>query len=61
MQTFSAEEFNKQPAKVYRAADLEGEVKINNSRYADKMFVLIARQRASDIEVTTEMIETATT
>ena len=47
MQTFTADEFRKQPAKVYRAADKDGEVKINHDRYNDLVFVLSTKARNS--------------
>ena len=47
MATFTAEQFNKNPAKVYRCADKNGEVKINHDRYDDKVFILVSRDRQS--------------
>lgn len=45
MKTFSAKNFSNKPEPVYRAADREGEVKINHDRYKDKIFILTARER----------------
>ena len=45
MKTFKAEEFNKSPQRVYRAADIDGSVRINHERYPDVIFVLEARNR----------------
>lgn len=43
--TFTAKEMHNAPRKVYREADVNGSVKINNANYPDKMFVLTARKR----------------
>lgn len=43
--TFSAEELSRNPAQVFREADLNGEVKINHGQYKDKIFTLSARER----------------
>jgi len=45
MKTVNAEEFNKNPLKIYREADLNNEVRINHLHYPDKIFVLSARKR----------------
>lgn len=45
MDVFSAEQFNKHPRQVYRAADLNGEVRIDHDRYPDRVFVLTSRER----------------
>lgn len=45
MKTFTANEFNKKPGPVYRAADRDGSVRINNQQYSDKIFILEARER----------------
>ena len=45
MKTFTAMEFDRTPAKVFRAADLDGEVRINHDRYHDKIFILKAVER----------------
>ena len=37
---FTAEEFNKQPAPVYRAADKDGSVEISHTHYPDSVFVM---------------------
>jgi len=50
IETFTAAEFRKQHGKVYRSADLNGEAIINNSRYPDKIFVLIARERRVNLK-----------
>lgn len=49
MKTFTAEQFNKQPAQVYRTADREGSVRINNGQYADRIFILAAKIRGETI------------
>jgi len=41
----TAEEFKKNPRRVYRAADKGGIVKINHDHYQDKVFELTARDR----------------
>lgn len=41
MKTFTAEQFNKKPAQVYREA-LEGDVAIKHDRYPNKVFFLKA-------------------
>jgi len=45
MKTFTAEEFNKSPQKVYREADKNGPVMINHGQYHDVVFVLTVRER----------------
>lgn len=40
MKTFTAEEFNKHPAQVYREADKSGNAVIKHARYPDVVFVL---------------------
>ena len=47
MKTFTAKQFARSAAQVYRAADIEGSVRINNDRYPDKIFTLTARERGS--------------
>ena len=37
---FTAEEFNKQPAPVYRAADKDGSVEISHTHYPESVFVM---------------------
>lgn len=54
MQTFTAEQFNKKPAQVYRAADREGSVRINNGQYGDKVFILVAKERGAEMPELTE-------
>ena len=49
-QIFNAEQFNKSPAKVYRAADRDGSVIINNGQYGDRIFELISRDRRANLE-----------
>ncbi len=51
MQTFTAEEFNKSPGKVYRSADKDGVVKINHDRYPDLIFTLVAHDRSERREM----------
>ena len=41
----TAEEFKKNPQRVYRAADKGGVVKINHGHYHDRIFELVARDR----------------
>lgn len=45
MKTYTAEEFNKSPSRVYRSADKDGVVKINHGRYPDLIFTLVAHDR----------------
>ena len=45
MKTFTAEEFNKKPAAVFREVDVNGSAQINHDRYKDKIFTLTARER----------------
>ena len=45
MKTFTANEFTREPQRVYREADTKGEVKINHSHYSDKIFILTSRER----------------
>jgi len=45
MKTFTAEEFNKSPQKVYREADKNGCAIINHGQYHDIVFVLTSRER----------------
>lgn len=45
MKTFTANEFRRNPRQVYRAADVEGSVKINHSDYPDKVFIIEGRAR----------------
>ena len=45
MKTFTAEEFNKTPQKVYREADKNGPVMINHGQYGDVVFILTVRDR----------------
>ena len=44
MKTFTAEDFNKHPARVYREADKKGSVKITHSHYPDVVFVLTVKE-----------------
>ncbi len=48
MKTFTATELFKNSGKVYRIADLEGEVRINHSKYPDIIFVLSSRKRIKE-------------
>lgn len=41
----TADQFNKKPQDVYRAADKGETVTINHDRYKDKVFELTARDR----------------
>ena len=50
MKIFTAKEFHNAPAEVYRFADREGVVKINHDRYPDRMFILQAKERHTDID-----------
>lgn len=50
MKTFTAEQFKKRPAIVYRSADREGVVLINNAQYHDRIFELVARERGQEGE-----------
>ena len=47
MKTFTAEQFNKKPAQVYREA-LEGDVAIKHERYPNKVFFLKAEPADAD-------------
>jgi len=44
MKTFTAEEFNKLPARVYREADKNGSVQITHTHYPDVVFVLTVKE-----------------
>ena len=46
MKTFTAEEFNKSPAQVYREADKSGAVEIKHDRYPF-VFVLTVKEEKS--------------
>ncbi len=48
MKTFSAEEFNKNPYKVYREADRNGAAAINHLHYKDKVFVISTKERGEE-------------
>ena len=48
MKTFTANEFRRAPRQVYRAADVEGSVKINHSDYPDKVFIIEGRERRAE-------------
>lgn len=45
IKTFTADEMARKAAQVYRAADVDGIARINNTRYPDKIFELTARER----------------
>jgi len=45
LKTFNATELNKNAAKIFRAVDQEGSVKINHDRYPDKVFIIEGRAR----------------
>ena len=49
MKTFTANEFRRNPRQVYRAADVEGSVKINHSDYPDKVFIIEGRARGEGV------------
>lgn len=52
MKTFTAKQVARSAAQVYRAADIDGAVRINNDRYPDKIFTLTARERgSSDVQI----------
>ena len=42
MKKTTAEEFNKSPARIYRAADKGERVEIEHAHYPDRCFVLMA-------------------
>jgi len=44
----TAEEFNKQPGAVYRAADRGQKVVINHDHFKDKVFTLTATDREEE-------------
>ena len=44
MKTYSAEDFNKLPARVYREADKHGSVQIKHAHYPDVVFVLTVKE-----------------
>ncbi len=48
--TFTAEEFNKKPAPVFREVDRNGMCLINHDRYKDRIFVLTSRERRKEAE-----------
>jgi len=48
MKTFNAEEFNKNPNKVYREADKTGSVRINHLHFRDKIFEITCRDRRNE-------------
>ncbi len=45
---YTAEEFNKQPAPVYRAADKDGSVEISHSHYPDAVFELKLKEKEDE-------------
>ena len=47
IKTFTAIDLHREPAKVFRTADREGEVRINHGQYHDKIFILKAVERHS--------------
>lgn len=51
MQVFTANEFNKNPQVVYRAADKDGMVRINHDHYKDVNFVLVTKMRGDEIVI----------
>jgi len=53
VKTFTAEEFSRSAAKVYRAVDLGGLVKINHAQYPDRIFILSMRERGQPSEYPT--------
>ena len=50
MKVYNATELNKSAAKVFREADVNGEVKINHDRYPDKVFILTGRERRQPVK-----------
>ena len=50
IKTFTALQVQKEAGKVYRAADKDGKVMINNSRYPDVIFELSARERRVNLK-----------
>jgi len=51
MKTFTPKDMHNNPAMVYRAADKDGEVRIDHDRYPDRIFTLTARDmRVGDID-----------
>lgn len=46
--TFTAEQFNKHPSQVYRAADRDGFVIIKNAQYSDRVFKLTAIEKGKE-------------
>ena len=50
MKIYNATELNKSAAKVFREADINGEVKINHDRYPDKVFILTGRERRQPVK-----------
>lgn len=48
MKTFTATDLFKHSGKVYRIADIEGEVRINHSKYPDIIFILSSRPRRKE-------------
>ncbi len=50
IETFTADQVQKQAGRVYRSADKNGKVIINNSRYPDKIFELTARERRVNLK-----------
>jgi hypothetical protein len=50
MKTYSATDLNEAPRKVFRAADQEGKVRINNQNYPDKIFYLTAEERGKALD-----------
>lgn len=50
IKTFTADDMARQAAQVYRAADVDGKAIINNTRYPDKIFELIARERRVNLK-----------
>ncbi len=50
MKTFNATKLNKNAAKIFRAVDQEGSVKINHDRYPDKVFIIEGRARRDRVD-----------
>lgn len=44
----NAEEFNKKPASIYRAADKGNKVEIKHNHYPDRTFELIAKDKEKE-------------
>jgi len=57
--TFSAKQMHNSPRQVFREADKTGKVKINHDHYPDKVFELIARDRAIEFRHVQSLTEDA--